>query len=718
MMKNDSDGNQNFNFLIQSTSASTFQISNDKQNFKKRNKSEKKIKKNKNNFHYYQFGLIIFVFLLLICQIIFHITIKKYLYNIEYYFNALMVFKNYYGIFNIQFTSILSVSCLANETKGNHCKSIFGFYQDFYNKATSTNNLNLTEFILAQNLYNSNEIKNAKKKILELLSESKDEDLTNLFNSPVEAYYIPQNFINNKNYLNVLIGPYPFLEIIEYMNSAFILMSSNIKNINDIVYIINKPILKDKDDSPFIHVNANSYLSQYQIYFYFIIFNYPSFMQALDLISRKLVIKNTIYVNSFIKWIEIIILINLIFYLIFNIILSFYIQSYFKLIADLINEIQNKMNLKNDNISVKDFYLQKIEKLKIIISLYKQDIYQAIVDLNFIYDNYKKFTEEKNKEISKYLKKEKYINDTNKNNSYIKKGLNRIKVRYIVNASNNKNYIYYILASFIYSIFISLGLYIMWFFYTIINNRINNLIKIHGNLSDNAYKLISYYQLMIYYNLTVEDINIYQRFNLSNGEDLFSNIYTSIQNLYDAKKLMSKLGQFNLDNIDSYYNYTCKTYYDYLFKTNDIFNNIDEKYKDFLIFVCEQSSIFKYNNNYKQIFSVLFENILIGVNKINVRSYKGLINYLKDEYFPKITVTFLTVYYYAFVILGFQLQRKSYQKILSLMGKFVNISFIIYYASSSAFILIVIFGYIWKINTNYNKVHELKKVFKVCNKKE
>ena len=720
MMKNDSDGNQNFNFLIQSsTSASTFtQISNDKQNFKKRNKDGKKDKQNKNNFHFYQFGLIIFGFLILFFQIIYHISIKNYYLNRKYYFDILMTFKNYYGVFNIQFTFILSASCLGNESKGEHCKSTFGYYQDFYNNLNSINNLNLTEFILAQNLYCSNQLKNAKKTMLELLSDSKDEDLINLFNSQVETYYLSQNFDHNKNDLNVLVGPYPFLETLEYMTSAFIVMSSNIKNLNDIVYIINKPILKGMDDFPFINVKANSQLSQYQIYFYYLIFNYPSFMQALDLISRILAFKNNIYINSYIKLVEIFILINLILYLIFNIILSLYIQNYFRLIADLLNEVQNKMNIKNDNISVKDFYLQKIEKLKIIISLYKQNMYQAIVDLNFIYDNYKKFMEEKNKELSKYLKKEKYLNDTNKNNSYNKKGSNNIKVKYIINASNNKRYLYYILASFVFSICISLGIYIMWLCYEAINIRINSLIKIHGNLSDNAYKLISYYQLMIYYNLTVEDINIFQRFNISNGENLFSNIYTSIENIYDAKKLMSKLSEFNLDNIDSYYNYTCKTYYDYLFKNNVIFNNIDEKYKDFLIYVCEQSSIFKYNNNYKQIFSLLFENILIGVNKINVRSYKGLINYLKDEYFPKITVTFLTVYYYAFEILGLQLQRKSYQKILSLLGNFVNISFIIYYATSSTFILIVIFGYIWKINTNYNKIHELKKVFKVCNKKE
>ena len=91
-------------------------------------------------------------------------------------------------------------------------------------------------------------------------------------------------------------------------------------------------------------------------------------------------------------------------------IIYFYIHGYFKILSELFNDIEKKMDLKNDEISVRDMFLQKIEKLKIIISLYKQDTYQAIVDLNFIYDNYKKFMEEKNKEMANFLKKEKYLN--------------------------------------------------------------------------------------------------------------------------------------------------------------------------------------------------------------------------------------------------------------------------------------------------------------------
>ena len=257
----------------------------------------------------------------------------------------------------------------------------------------------------------------------------------------------------------------------------------------------------------------------------------------------------------------------------------------------------------------------------------------------------------------------------------------------------------------------------MWKSYNSVYNKINYLIKTHGAMSDDAYKLINYYQLMIFHNYTVEDINRFERYNQSIGQDLFSKIYTDIQGLYESKKLMNKLSQYNLGNIDSYYNFTCETYYNFLFNSNNLLKKSNIKYKEFLMFVCEDSNIFK-SSNYKQIFAILFEYIQIGINNINGRSYDKLINIFQSPNFSRIILFFLTVYYYAFEILGLQLQRKSYQKINSLMVNYVNIEFLIYYISSFILILMIIFGYIWNINSNNNKIKELKKIFKVCNKKD
>jgi len=268
--------------------------------------------------------------------------------------------------------------------------------------------------------------------------------------------------------------------------------------------------------------------------------------------------------------------------------------------ADLLESIQSKLNLNNDNISIKELFSQKIQKLKTIISLYKQDRYQAIVDLNFIYDNYKKFVEEKNKEIAKYLKKEKYTNELISINPKRDKYRNS-KIKYILKVPENKRLILFLFISLIYLICLISTLSLFWSKYYSAYNRVSALMKSHGNLSNDLYKLINFYNLMIYQNITIEDINKLERYNASAGVDIFSNMYKDIQDIYSSKKYMDKLSQYNLDNIDYYYNFTCKTYYEFLFKNNDFLKRSNIKYKDFLIFVCEYSKIFK-TNNYKQNF--------------------------------------------------------------------------------------------------------------------
>jgi hypothetical protein len=338
------------------------------------------------------------------------------------------------------------------------------------------------------------------------------------------------------------------------------------------------------------------------------------------------------------------------------------------------------------------------------------------VDLNFIYDNYKKFVEEKNKEIAKYLKKEKYSNDSISLNPKRNKSRNP-KIKYLLNVPENKRLIFYIFISLIYLLCLIVSLCQLWAKYYSAYNRVNALIKIHSKLSDDLYKLINYYNFMIYLNITIEDINKIERYNASAGVDIFSNMYQDIQDIYSSKKYMDKLSQYNLDNIDYYYNFTCRTYYEYLFKNNDFLKKSNTKYKDFLIFVCEYSKIFK-TNNYKQIFSIFIEYIQLGFNEIIDHSYEGLISIMHKNNYPKIIVFFLTVYNYALEILGGQIQRKSYQKINSLMINNIKTSFIIFYISSIIFGLIIVFHYILNLNANYNKIHELKKVFKICNKKE
>ena len=708
----------NYNFLIQSTaSTSTFsQISNDRQGFKKKNKGGNKDNKKKKTFEYYQLGIIILLILILLGQIICHLKINDFNSNMGYQNMVLTTLKNYYGIYNNLFISILSLACLTKESKGDECSRTFDLFEKFYIQETGNIFLNVTELIINLNKFNSFQINIVKHRLMDVLSSFDDENILSLVNSKIVFYSISQEFSNNNSKIILQMRNSSFLEVLDYMTTGCLSMTSNNEYINENIYIINKINTNEHNISPFNHIKIKGKLSQYQIYFYTTILNYQTFVKALDIISFQLIIKTSKLGSLNVKLIFIFLLINLIFYLFLHFALFIYFQQYFKLIADLIESIQNKLNLNNDNISIKELFLQKIQKLKIIISLYKQDTYQAIVDLNFIYDNYKKFIEEKNKEISKYLKKERYSNESI--NLYPKRNKYRnSKIKYLLDVPENKRLIFSLFISLIYLVCLIVSLSLLWSIYFSGNNRVNALMESHSNLSNDLYKLINYYNLMIYQNITIEDINKLENYNTSTGVDIFSNMYKDIQDIYSSKKYMYKLSQYDLDNIDNFYNFTCRTYYEFLFKNNDFLKITNIKYKDFLIFVCEYSKIFK-TNNYKQIFSIFIEYIQIGFNEIIDHSYEGLISIMHKNNYPKIIVFFLTVYNYALEILGGMIQRKSYLKKSSLMVNYINTSFILFYISSIILGLIIIFHYILNLNAKYNKIHELKKVFKICNKKD
>ena len=105
----------------------------------------------KTNFKYYQIGIVVISIFILLCQIIFHIAINNYNNSLGHKNVALTMLKNYYGIYNIIFTSILSLACLAKESRGDECSSTFDFFEDYYIKETGNTFLNITQFFANQN---------------------------------------------------------------------------------------------------------------------------------------------------------------------------------------------------------------------------------------------------------------------------------------------------------------------------------------------------------------------------------------------------------------------------------------------------------------------------------------------------------------------------------------------------------------------------------------
>ena len=268
------------------------------------------------------------------------------------------------------------------------------------------------------------------------------------------------------------------------------------------------------------------------------------------------------------------------------------------------------------------------------------------------------------------------------------------------------------------SIAIFIILFILWVSYGSIYDRIVDLIKSISILSSNSNKMINYYQLMLYNSITLDDINFCEGFDPYTEEDIFTSIYSNLEDLYEAKKRMKNLQQYSIGNIDKYFNFTCETFYENIFTTNSFAaRGYNLKYKILFILVCQHFNAFQ-SKNYKQIFSMLFEMIQLGINQINDHTYEGLIMHKNSFHFLKTTMVFLIMYYYTFEILGIQIQRQTYQKLSFLFESYIHMGFAFYYVISFAFLLIIILVYVHKLNRIYLQIHELKNVFKICNSQE
>ena len=266
-------------------------ISNDKLNLNKRNKSLKK-NKQKRIFKNYQILLILLSFLILLYHFFFHLIAEKT--NKEIISNSMILlnFKNYFAIYNFIFSSILSLVCVSVDSRGKECVSTIQLFEDYYNERNSNKKINLVSFVSDNNRILSMQISKLKYSISQALLTNPDKDIDILINSPMTYYFVAQYI--TKNEIKIELNPQNiiFLEAIDYMTNAHLIISSNIEFSNNIVYIIDQSSLRTK--TPFNHIRAEKELTEYQNNYYFLILNYQIFLQKLSDVNLNLAIKSNI----------------------------------------------------------------------------------------------------------------------------------------------------------------------------------------------------------------------------------------------------------------------------------------------------------------------------------------------------------------------------------------------------------------------------------------
>ena len=536
-----------------------------------------------------------------------------------------------------------------------------------------------------------------KPLVLEALADADFYELKKLIYTQEPSYFVSQNITNQGIYLFLSSENQTFYDNLDFCTTGFLILTSDIPSVKrDKIYIVNKG---NNTNNPFVHFNQkrNDPLTVYQTYLYYLIINFPYFIKRLEIISNLLLEKGDKAYRTIISLVSsYFVFLNLFLYILINAIIYFYLQKYYKILGNLYQEIENRLNLKNDEISVREMMLSKVEKLKIIIILYKQDLLQ------------------KKKEMNNYMKKEKYFG-FNVNNYYsAQKKLEKTIIRYINNSKYNRKHIYYILGSTIFFILLTLGIRIVWISYNKIYRYFSHVIDSLALISGDMYKSPNYLLLMILNNITIDDINELEGIDSSNGDNYFSNLYLHLNEVYEAAKYLPKVSQYDIGDLNSYFNHTCLSFYSELYKSNEFLKNFPHDHS-LIISTCEKENLFKVKN-YKQIFSIYFEYLQLAVNNIQKREYKDLFSNL--QYVSKFFYIYILFYSHLLEILGRGVQSMSFEKISSLVIIYINISYIIYYISSVIFILFIIFEYVLKINNFYNRMDAVKKVFKVCNKNE
>ena len=266
-------------------------ISNDKPNLIKLNKSLKK-NRQKRLFKNYQILLILLSFLILLYHFFFHLIAEKT--NKEIISNSMILlnFKNYFAIYNFIFSSILSLVCVSVYSRGKECVSTIQLFEDYYNERNSNKKINLVSFVSDNNRILSMQISKLKYSISQALLTNPDKDIDILINSPMTYYFVVQYI--TKNEIKIELNPQNiiFLEAIDYMTNAHLIISSNIEFSNNIVYIIDQSSLRTK--TPFNHIRAEKELTEYQNNYYFLILNYQIFLQKLSDVNLNLAIKSNI----------------------------------------------------------------------------------------------------------------------------------------------------------------------------------------------------------------------------------------------------------------------------------------------------------------------------------------------------------------------------------------------------------------------------------------
>ena len=524
-------------------------------------------------------------------------------------------------------------------------------------------------------------------------------------------YKINQKFENDTLELFLSEEYLSFSDFLLLITSRYGIIIKNFEDLYNPIYILNKTGVEI-----FNNIYNKKKLNSYQINIYLMILDYKSFSNNYNFVTTRV---NTHIFNIKTKFkylMYIFIFLNLFLVMVILLILLIYVSLYFFAILNILRNINDKLEEKLGESSIKEILRKKIYNLKLLLSFYENDLNVPINNLNNIYSDYKDNLNVKVKEEMKMNKKEvkNPIENHNKNCIQIFKVLSKYEL--LKNSGRKSIY----LNSLKFIIIISLLLFIIillnWITFFKRDQITLDWITLAEDLNSSTNKLMNNLLIMIYDNQTLDDIS-----QSIKTKDYISYIFTKLSQLYYALAIFMKLNFLTPSYTNENMNYNCWFFYQYL--QDDLFEKIKNKYINeqdklfttFYIF-CEWSKAMEFKN-YRAIYLQLYNNIEIIMENFDNLAYENIVLFFNDYGIIKIEIIYLITYVYLVEIMNKNINLFT-QQIINLLGKYIISTSIIFFSLLVLLIIIIYSVYIRNVDNDCKKFIQIRKVFKVCNLNE
>ena len=628
---------------------------------------------------------------------------------------SIVKFDEIYKLYFQLFSSTLNVACLK---MNNGCKSIASnVIRDYENFHI----FNFSYFLSAQNKLLAHDLLLKKSNLINIHKNIGNIKYKEIFDTKVNYKRISKTIIKGNLSLSLANITIPFSEAMLIAINSFQIIVNNTKN--EPIYILNKTT------EPFFYLFQDEVknFSDYQKEISEMILNYKIYKDQFININQKFIdtlanqsqkIELYIYLYFHLTLLICIYILSL---------LYIYLLNFEKIIIKILNYVNMIKNMKEEKFNFSELFLKKIENLEIILKIYTDAPFNAIQNLNTLYNTYLEYNTNANNQTENHKN-----NKTKKNRKKIIEEYNKkdeldivpINQRIFNKQDIRKLYImYYYFLFFIIISFCAFIIYFIilytWINYSDVKTNLYSLISKNLELEISLYKVINLYDLMIFNNFTIEelskDIFFSPEKNIFNRETLLNSFYDDLFISFNYEVEITVLRK-NFKNFP-FFNFTCENLYevnrDYISELANYgsFKNISEIIKQ-LIDICEYSRLAEYNDM-NAVFQSHYQEIKNSITSIVDNSYQGLINHINEGRLGKIALHFNCILVYLLNLVSNRMHLIEIQDLIILLKENLAVTLVITIILYIILIVIVRLFYIINLKKYCNQIILLKKVFQI-----